>query len=345
MSIEGLGAVYELDPDAPLPPASTIKVTTGGAALLRLGPDFRFVTQVKASEHVVGKELNGDLIVRGAGDPNLTSRDLNDLATEVASQMRTVRGNLVLDTAGYDPATKNPGWKTKFTPFEVGLLSAFMVGGNHRGDAATLLDPDLANLRLFRDALTKAGVSVLGGSVRGSASAAATLVASHTSPTLATLVSRMLKDSENTYAEQLLRAVGSGSTTNGVDRLRILFSGADLTAPTQSDASGLSGLDRASARQLVGWLRHLDRSAVSDTFRSSLSVACVDGTLKGRLCNTPAAQHVWAKTGTLDSVRTIAGYGRTASGRAFTFAILLMNVANGRALIDQAITSVAGFTG
>ena len=96
---------------------------------------------------------------------------------------------------------------------------------------------------------------------------------------------------------------------------------------------------------LVAWLRLLDRSPVSTAMRSSLAIACGDGTMKGRLCTTAAEKRVWAKTGTLDFVRTIAGYGTTVNGRSFTFAILLNNVPNGRVVIDQAIAAVAGFTG
>ncbi len=345
VNMEGLGPVYERNADTALPPASVIKITTGGAALLRLGPDHRFVTSVWASTAPVVGTVRGDLIVRGAGDPSLTQADVGALAVDVAASVKSVSGDLVLDDRGFDAATKNPGWKDKFTPFEVGLLSSFMIAGNHRADSATLADPDLANLALIRNALTKAGVEITGGTRRGVATDSAVTIASHSSRGLGDLVAKMLKDSENTYAEQILRAVGGGSTTRGVQRIGATFGEADLRAPIQADGSGLSANDRATARQLVAWLRLIDRSPVSGAMRASLSVACGDGTLRSRLCATPADKRVWAKTGTLDYVHTIAGYGMTASGRTFTFAILLNNVPNGRVLIDQAIASVAGFIG
>ena len=345
VNMEGLGPVYERNADTALPPASVIKITTGGAALLRLGPDHRFVTSVWASTAPVVGTVGGDLIVRGVGDPSLTQADVRSLAVEVAASVKSVSGDLVLDDTGFETATKNPGWKDKFTPFEVGLLSSFMIAGNHRADLATLADPDLANLTLIRNALTKAGVQIKGSTRRGVADDTAVTIASHSSRGLSDLVAKMLKDSENTYAEQILRAVGSGSTKRGVERISATFGEADVRAPIQADGSGLSANDRATARQLVAWLRLMDRSPVSGAMRASLSVACGDGTLRSRLCATPADKRVWAKTGTLDYVHTIAGYGTTASGRTFTFAILLNNVPNGRVLIDQAIASVAGFIG
>ena len=345
VNIEGLGALYEHNADVALPPASAIKITTGGAALLRLGGEHRFVTTVRAASEPSGGFVRGDLIVQGVGDPSFTNADLRSLASDVAATVKSISGDVVLDAGNYAAPTKNPGWKEKFTPFEVGLLSSFMIAGNHRADAATLNDPDLANLALFRAALIKAGVSIAGTTRRGVTPEATVVVASHSSRQLFELVAKTLKDSENTYAEQLLRAVGGGSTARGIDRITAIFADAELRAPVQSDGSGLSSNDRATARQLVAWLRLIDRSPVSAAMRSSLAVACGDGTMKGRLCATAADKRVWAKTGTLDFVRTIAGYGTTASGRSFTFAILLNNVPNGRVVIDQSIAAVAGFTG
>ena len=95
---------------------------------------------------------------------------------------------------------------------------------------------------------------------------------------------------------------------------------------------------------LVLLLRAGRRSPVASSFRAALPVGCVDGTLKKRLCGTPAAGRVSAKTGTLSGVRTLAGYTTTARGRVVTFAFQLSGAADGaRALraIDRAVVLLA----
>ena len=56
-----------------LPPASTLKVLTTAAALKSLGPDFRFFTEIGFEGHVKTDTLFGDLIIKGGGDPTLSS--------------------------------------------------------------------------------------------------------------------------------------------------------------------------------------------------------------------------------------------------------------------------------
>lgn len=349
VSMEGLGNVYEAGADASLPPASAIKLATAGAALLRLGPDHRFVTRVvTAAPLAPSARLNGDLFVVGSGDPSFGHDDLDAIAASVASAgIRFVSGDLVVDDSKYAAVRRNDGWKPAFVPFEVGVLSTFMVAGNHRADPGTLGDPDLANLAMLRQSLAERGVVIEGTLRRGPAPSNVRNIATHTSPPLMRLLSKMVKDSENTYAEQILREIGSqagnGSTAGGANVVARLFRNADISPLLQYDGSGLSSLDRASARQLVAWLQFLDRGPSAAGFRSTLAIGCVDGTLRSRFCE--AKGRVFAKTGTLDSVRTLAGYATTSSGRNVTFAFLFSGGTNSRAAIDASMRAVTAFAG
>ena len=76
-------------------------------------------------------------------------------------------------------------------------------------------------------------------------------------------------------------------------------------------------------------------------------MACVDGTLKRRMCRTAAAGNVRAKTGTLSGVTALSGYATTRSGRTARFAFQLTGVrdaAKARAAIDRAVVVLAGST-
>ncbi|MDT0682037.1 D-alanyl-D-alanine carboxypeptidase/D-alanyl-D-alanine-endopeptidase [Roseicyclus sp. F158] len=72
-----------MNPDLPLPPASTAKALTASYALDALGPDFIFETRVIATGPVRDGRLEGDLVLAGSGDPTLDTDRLAELAAGV----------------------------------------------------------------------------------------------------------------------------------------------------------------------------------------------------------------------------------------------------------------------
>src|SRR5690606_1826992 len=103
------------------------------------------------------------------------------------------------------------------------------------------------------------------------------------------------------------------------------------------NGSGLSRDSRASAAQLARLLRHAAAGPFADLIRESLPVAGIDGTMKARLAGEPIAGRAWIKTGSLDGVRSIAGYVQAASGRRYAVAMIVNgpNAASSRALQDE----------
>jgi D-alanyl-D-alanine carboxypeptidase/D-alanyl-D-alanine-endopeptidase (penicillin-binding protein 4) len=341
--VDGVGRVVEIDAGVARPPASALKVLTGGAALLALGAEHRFVTSVRAlGNQSPAGVLDGDLVLVGGGDPTLTTSDLATLAKQVAAAgIVSVSGRLVVDDGRFEQMTPPVGWKPSFVPGEVGRVTAFIVDRNQRLDP----DPSLANLQRLRAALSAKGVTVAGVAVRSTADAAATagrVVAVRSSAPLGDIVTHMMKRSDNTEAEVLLREIGavlgSGSSSLGIDGVGRQLDRFGVTRPAMFDGSGLSSSNRVTTETLVGWLTAVASTKQSAAFRASLPVACVDGTLKGRMCRTSAAGNVRAKTGYINNVVTLAGYATTASGRNITFAVLgsnLRSTSAGRAAIDR----------
>ena len=81
-----------------LPPASVAKALTTLYALETLGPDYRFKTQVLARGKLENGVLTGDLVLRGGGDPTLTTDALARLAADLKKQgLREVRGEFIVD--------------------------------------------------------------------------------------------------------------------------------------------------------------------------------------------------------------------------------------------------------
>ena len=165
-------------------------------------------------------------------------------------------------------------------------------------------------------------------------------VATHTSPPLAEIVAQTNTDSNNLYAEHLLRTLGAyvykgtdvptGSAFAGyaamepfLDRLHI-----DPLSFRVADGSGLSALNRLTPAGLVAVLRgmhgHPDR-ATRDAFVGSLAVGGRTGTLSRRYRRGDARGNVRAKTGYISGARTLSGYVTTASGRTVAFSLLCNN--------------------
>jgi D-alanyl-D-alanine carboxypeptidase/D-alanyl-D-alanine-endopeptidase (penicillin-binding protein 4) len=92
--------VDALDPDVPLPPASTAKVITTLYAWERLGPGFRFGTRLMATGPVNGGQIMGDLLLAGSGDPTLSTDMLAAMAADLrAAGVRSVSGRFLVNEA------------------------------------------------------------------------------------------------------------------------------------------------------------------------------------------------------------------------------------------------------
>lgn len=111
--------VFARGQSQPLVPASVAKVLTSAAVLDLLGPAHVFTTRVSARGRLEDGRLDGDLVLHGSGDPNLSGRleggaptvVLDRLAAAVAAAgVRTVAGDLVLDDGPFDRDYLHPGW-------------------------------------------------------------------------------------------------------------------------------------------------------------------------------------------------------------------------------------------
>jgi D-alanyl-D-alanine carboxypeptidase/D-alanyl-D-alanine-endopeptidase (penicillin-binding protein 4) len=92
-------------------PASTQKVITALAALLQLGPDFRFTTTLESKGTVDNGVLKGDLVARFGGDPTLKRQNIrNMVATLKKSGVQKIEGNVLIDTSIFASHDKAPGW-------------------------------------------------------------------------------------------------------------------------------------------------------------------------------------------------------------------------------------------
>ena len=107
--VEGGVPLVSHQPDAAVNPASVMKLVTAYAALELLGPAFTFRTEVLASGEMSSGVLEGDLVIRGGGDPKLTYERMWQLAHQLRSRgLREIRGNVVVDRGYFAPIQHDP---------------------------------------------------------------------------------------------------------------------------------------------------------------------------------------------------------------------------------------------
>ena len=175
----------------------------------------------------------------------------------------------------------------------------------------------------------------LGGSVRdGPVPPAARLVLSATSPQLSEVVRDINKYSNNVMARQVFLTLGTldgapGTMDKARNVIRRWLDMKNLSMPelAMENGSGLSRIERISARSMGEMLLAAFRSAVMPELIASLPVVAVDGTMRKRLAQAQVAGQAHIKGGTLTGVRAIAGYVLDAHGRRMVV-VFIVNHAN-----------------
>jgi D-alanyl-D-alanine carboxypeptidase/D-alanyl-D-alanine-endopeptidase (penicillin-binding protein 4) len=121
--------------------ASNMKLVTTAAALDLLGPDHRWKTELVSNGTRFGPVLNGDLVLRGGGDPTMSQQRYQRLAdTLKASGITVVNGALVIDDTKFDAQPYGVGWAWDDEPFSYNAeTSALTLSPDAKFSAGTVL--------------------------------------------------------------------------------------------------------------------------------------------------------------------------------------------------------------
>lgn len=156
----------------------------------------------------------------------------------------------------------------------------------------------------------------------------------------------MMKESQNLYAECLLRLLGAritgvGSIETGLAALGrfMVKTGTPEGSLKIRDASGMSRKNLVTPESIVRVLTYMDHHSQREKFLDTFPVGGRDGTLKTRFQRTPAAGRILAKTGSMESVSTLSGYAQTTQGAHLAFSLMVNNEAGSqqevREVLDQ----------
>jgi D-alanyl-D-alanine carboxypeptidase/D-alanyl-D-alanine-endopeptidase (penicillin-binding protein 4) len=185
----------------------------------------------------------------------------------------------------------------------------------------------------------------LTGTVRdGQAPPASRLISSTRSDALSEVIRDINKYSNNVMARQLFLTLGAvgGSVPGTLEKSRSVVRqwlaqrGTPVPELVIDNGSGLSRIERISARALGEMLIAAYQSPVMPELMASLPVVAADGTMRRRLANAEIAGQAHIKTGSLNGVRSIAGYVLDARGKraAVVFIVNHVNAGNAQAAQD-----------
>ncbi len=289
-------------------PASNEKLLLSMALFDQLGPARTFQLRAMSLGVDPSGVIEGDLFLRGQGDPEVSEARITHLAHLIwVSGVRHIGGRVVGVTGPFHHDWFAPGWKDYFPADYIPLPTALTFHGNVGPTGIHIHDPERRAADSLTHALRDLGVSVGDSAVAGGAVAGLTEVATLTSQPMRTLVRHMDRRSLNFSAEVLGKALavddGAAGTIANAASAICAFEATHGVAGTCHDASGLSYANR----QTVGGMVRMLWFAGAQPWVGTLRMALPDGgqgTLKDRL----AKVRIRAKTGTLDNVSALTGW-------------------------------------
>jgi D-alanyl-D-alanine carboxypeptidase/D-alanyl-D-alanine-endopeptidase (penicillin-binding protein 4) len=344
--------LYASKADVGRMPASVNKLYTTAGALLRYGADGHLTTSVlSAGLPDETGTINGNLVLRGGGDPTFNAASAAALAKQLAGAgLQRVEGRVIGDESAFDAFRGVPASGYRLTN-EVGPLSALSYNHGRTGKPAPYYQASPAKFaaQAFEKALDKEGVEVTGSARAGLTPEGMTPLSEFDSPPVSAIVRLMNQPSDNYIAEMLIKGLGAqfgteGSTTAGGTVIKEAVRPFGIT-PTVVDGSGLSRHDRTTPRQIVQLLEHMDESEAGVAFDESLAVVGRNGTVYNRMRGTAAQDRCHTKTGTLHDVSALAGFCNTTGGERIAFAFLMNRVYpnSARALQDRMTVALARY--
>ena len=232
------------------------------------------------------------------------------------------------DASWFDKLQTVPYWRSGLQ-LECGPLSA--LSGNQGLDNGNRVHaPATWAAKLLTTALRNAGIKVKGKPGSGKVLSTTRLVKRQYSAALAGIMKHMNKESDNFFAETLLKGLGKdfygeGSTAAGTRASKEALHACGVKTGTYviQDGSGLSYGDRLTAKAVVKVLGAMRQRADFADYYDSLAVAGKDGTLDDRMRGTAAAGNAHAKTGTLNIAVCLSGYVESANDHLVAFSILM----------------------
>lgn len=220
--------------------------------------------------------------------------------------------------------------------------------GHYETEPLSIHNPSLYFIDTFKRYLQLMGIRVKGQLLVSDepmdwGNESLTEIDRHRSKPLHTMVNHLNRESDNHYAEMLLKTMVAeefgvpGSTELGLEMVKEFMNehGFDTTAVELRDASGMAPATLVKTSDLNSFLTGIQDKPYFNQYYNSLSVAAQNGTLKNRFYNSNIANNFYGKTGFMSGVRSLSGYLNTESGKRVIVTIATNNYTVKTAVVDR----------
>ncbi len=215
-----------------------------------------------------------------------------------------------------------------------------------------ITDPPLLAAKMLEDTLRSAKIDIGGkaSTVRLSGNTTKenlTLISKTTSPPLKDIIYILNHESVNLYAETLVKEIAKesgsdGTTVNGIKEVEKYLTGKGIwdKGTNLTDGSGLSPRNRINALTLTKLLVSMKLSPEGKDFVGSLPYPGENGTIKSIFQDEVFRKNLRVKSGSMDGIRSFAGYFTARSGRELAFTIIINNFTGPSSRVISTIESV-----
>ena len=349
-------------------PASNTKLFTSATALELMGGEYLISTKILTDKEPEGGIINGNIYIKGFGNPTFTSEELDNLVDQLyGSGLRKITGKVIGDDTYFDNVYSRDDWiNDERANVNLPPISALVIDrnrtvvtkkrkGRYRNYFVNVDNPPLFAAKVFRQKLISSGIEVEGSSSSGQSPETA-ITLTESAIELRELIELINKSSDNFYAECLFKNLGAvygGEQGNSFFSTQAILSyiedaGIYSTGTKIVDGSGISRFDQVTAGALVGLLEKMYFNINKfDDFFNSLSIAGVDGTLHKRMIGSAAENNFRGKTGTLNGVSSISGFVTNADDDDIIVCIMFEFTKGGankyRNIQDKIIETIAAW--
>jgi D-alanyl-D-alanine carboxypeptidase len=327
-------------------PASNRKLFAAATIANCLGADAQLATDVFRD--------HDDLVIRGDGDPSLGSwrydrdGDFDRLAQTLRARGITRVRDVIADVSSFDRVTIPGGWKNGNIGSDYAApVDAIAWGENEIANDRAVADPGLHAATVLSEALLLRGIEVTGvARVNTERREWAEKVATIPSPFIGHLLTTVLKNSHNLYAEMLFKRV-SGGTYDGSFALERAFLTREPRLEANAfrfvDGSGLAPDDLVTPQSTIRMLRWMNDPVRRGFWWMVLAQPNHEGTLRRRIITLE--HRMRGKTGTINGVNALSGIIAMPNDRFRYFVVVVNHHAGdgGEAvgIIDEVVEGVA----
>ena len=299
-------------------PASNQKIFVAVAALDDLGTSYHFKTDIRTDLYFCRDSnereyVKGNIYIHDRFDPTLDK----EAAAYIAKKL------LGMDVDSID------GSVISYLPLKTNMPYQEWFWNKH--SSRSIVQNVVSSLKSDGITFSSSAPYAAFNNVRDSIGELYTSLATP----LPVVLKRMMKNSDNAYAESMLLNLVDQDRTRDwsyeacKERVRdvVRRSGARIQDYVIQDGSGLSHGNKTTPEVLTSVLRYAYKNPkIYRPLLESMPEAGMDGTLSRRMRNTLAHSNVRAKTGTVNGVSTLSGYLKAQNGHILAFSILMNSI-------------------